>query len=74
VNLVLVPALLLLVGLVAYKKVIQPKRGQPKSTSATTSETPRAAKGEKKPRKSESKRQEVAKARATNSGRMGSVL
>jgi hypothetical protein len=74
VNLVLVPALLLLVGLVAYKKVIEPKRGQSKSTSSTSTDTPRPAKSDKKPRKGESKRQEVAKARATNSGRMGSVL
>jgi hypothetical protein len=73
VNVVLVPALLLLVGVVVYKKIIEPKRGQTKSTSATTSETPQPT-SEKKPRKTESKRQEVAKARASGSGRMGSVL
>ena len=67
VNVILVPALLLLIGVVVYKKVIEPKRGQAKPASETKSNA-------KAWRKGEPKRQEVAKAKAASSNRMGSVL
>jgi len=61
VNVVLVPALLLLVGLVLYKKVLEPRRA--------ASGEPGASKGADKAAK------KAAKARASSgSGRMGSVL
>ena len=58
VNIVLVPALLLLLGLVFYKKVWEPKRG--------ASKPERSSKAEKATVK--------ARAAASGSGRMGSVL
>ena len=65
-NLILVPALLLLVGLAVYKKVLEPRRAAAATAaSAGSSSGPRESKAEKK----------ALKVRANaGSGRMGSVL
>jgi len=74
VNIVLVPALLLLVGLVFYKKVLEPRRaGERTSKPQKATKTQTTA----KPRKAEKapKTQKAAKSRQmSSSGRMGSVL
>ena len=79
-NVVLVPALILLLGLVFYKKIWEPKRGASKPEKATSAKAARM-----KPQKVQklkaskankpSKPSKAAKGRmATSSGRMGSVL
>ena len=71
VNVILVPALLLLIGLAVYKKAIEPRRNgerTPKPAKAT-----KAPKPGKEPRPS--KAPKASKSRPTvSSGRMGSVL
>jgi len=72
VNVILVPALLLLIGLAVYKKVIEPRRngeGTPKPAKAT-----KAPKPGKEPRPSKADKQAVKARAGAGSGRMGSVL
>ena len=70
VNVVLVPALLLLVGLVFYKKIWEPRQGASKPEKVGKTQTTAKRKPEKAP-----KPHKNAKARAmSGSGRMGSVL
>jgi len=79
VNVVLVPALILLLGLVVYKKVIEPRsKGErtPKAGKAPKAskagKAPKASKPEKAPKPGKAPKE---KARATvTSSRMGSVL
>ena len=71
VNVVLVPALLLLIGLAVYKKVIEPRRNSER--------TPKPAKAGKAPKPGKAPRApkapKASKSRPTvSSGRMGSVL
>ena len=70
-NVVLVPALLLLVGLVFYKKVYEPRHNGSKPEKASkTQATAKPPKAGKAP-----KTQKAAKPRQmSSSGRMGSVL
>ena len=79
-NVVLVPALFLLLGLVFYKKIWEPKHGASKPEKATTAKAAKV-----KPQKVQkvkankadtpSKPSKAATRRmATSSGRMGSVL
>ena len=72
-NVILVPALLLLIGLAVYKKVIEPRRAAGGQRSESTSKASKAPKPatlvDTKPDK------KAFKARASSgSGRMGSVL
>jgi hypothetical protein len=75
VNVILVPALLLLVGVAVYKKIIEPKRnGAVKPEKASKAPKPgRPPKPGKEPKAA--KAPKASKARPTvSSGRMGSVL
>jgi hypothetical protein len=69
VNVILVPALLLLIGLVVYKKVVEPRRA---GASAKPGKPGKAPKRGHEPTPAKAPK---AKARqAVNSSRMGSVL
>ena len=77
VNVILVPALLLLIGLVVYKKVLEPRRGG--SPAAKPGKPGKAQKI--KPQKAKEQKAKKAKAndvskprQLSSSGRMGSVL
>jgi hypothetical protein len=77
VNVILVPALLLLIGLVVYKKVLEPRRGG--SQAAKPGKPGKAQKI--KPQKAKEQKAKKAKAndvskprQLSSSGRMGSVL
>jgi ribosomal protein L15E len=77
VNVILVPALLLLIGVVVYKKVVEPRRGG--SQAAKPEKTAKAQKI--KPQKIKEQKGKKAKAESgstprqmSSSGRMGSVL
>jgi len=74
VNVILVPALLLLIGLVVYKKVIEPRRAAGGQQSDSKAGKP--AKSTKSAKVVDTKPDKKAfKARANaGSGRMGSVL
>jgi hypothetical protein len=81
VNVILVPALILLIGLVVYKKVVEPRRAGGGPKSAKPGKAPKAGKGPKagKPPKAGKapKPGKAPKERArptVTSGRMGSVL
>jgi len=81
VNVILVPALLGLIGLAVYKKIIEPKRAGAGSKPAKAGKAPKPAKMSKpgKPPKpgKEPKPGKAPKQRArptVSSGRMGSVL
>jgi hypothetical protein len=75
VNVILVPALLLLVGLVVYKKVVEPRRAGASPKPAKPGKAPKPgkpAKAEKAPKPGKAPKE---KARlAASSGRRGSVL
>lgn len=74
-NVILVPALLLLVGLAVYKKVIEPRRGQEKSGGKKSgAKAVKAVKAPKEPKAAKTPRREKARAMPTGSGRPGSVL
>ncbi len=77
VNVILVPALLLLIGLVVYKKIIEPRKGG--SQGAKPAKSGKAQKT--KPMKIAEQKVKKGKAESTSrprqlssSGRMGSVL
>jgi hypothetical protein len=78
VNVILVPALLLLVGLAVYKKVIEPKRSgerPPKAEKVAKASKPGKAPNPGKEPKPAKAPKASSKARPTvSSGRMGSVL
>ncbi|MBV9285851.1 MAG: hypothetical protein JO176_14615 [Acidimicrobiia bacterium] len=71
-NVVLVPALFLLVGLVVYKKVIEPRRGEEKGNAKKAGA--KAVKAPKEPKAAKAPRREKPRAMPTGSGRPGSVL
>lgn len=71
-NVVLVPALFLLLGLVAYKKVIEPRRGQEKSGGRQAGA--KAVKAPKEPKAAKATRKTKSRPIPTASGRAGSVL
>ena len=75
-NVILVPALLLLVGVSIYKKVIEPKRKEEgASKPGKASKGPKLAKASKPGKEPKPGKAPKAKARPTvSSGRMGSVL
>jgi ribosomal protein L15E len=77
VNVILVPALLLLIGLVVYKKVIEPKRGGSQAAKPAKAGKPQRIKPQKiKDQKvKKAKAEDVSKPRQlSSSSRMGSVL
>lgn len=83
VNVVLVPALILLLGLVFYKKVWEPRHGASKPEKATKVNAKRVKSPKVKPEKMKPEKIKPQKVKAqngdkgrtpTSSGRMGSVL
>lgn len=71
VNVILVPALLLLVGLAVYKKVIEPRRGEQKGDGKRAAA--KAVKASKEPKAAKGMRKDKPRTMPT-SGRAGSVL